>query len=93
MKSFYCYNCDKEYKINHNLNSDEKPVCPTCGEVIYELSQDNATSTNNATKMTDKDIQLEQLQSIRRIESMMNFFVVLTVINIIVAIISAMSIR
>lgn len=93
MKSFYCYNCDKEYKINHNLNSAEKPVCPTCGEVIYELTQDDEIPASNVSQLTDKDIQVEQLQSIRKIEAMMKFFVVLTVISIIASIIITMSIR
>lgn len=67
MKSLFCYICDKEYKVDQNLNSAKKRVCLTCGEKIYELSQDNETSIINDIKMTDKNIQLEILQAVRRI--------------------------
>lgn len=94
MKHFYCYNCDKEYNINCQSNQTDKQVCPDCGERIYELTEENNTNSNNTHQknITEKELLSQQAESLHNIENMIKFFVVLAVTNIIITIISAISI-
>lgn len=87
MKTFYCSNCNKTYAVQDDL-PDEKMVCPNCDNFIIEESKEE----NNIISLSHENILSEQFKSIRRIEGMMKFFVILTAINIIATIIGAISI-
>lgn len=94
MAIYYCPQCNKKYFFDGETSELKKEFkCEMCG---YQSVKSTRSSTQNTphydTTMSDSEIQIAQLKSLRNIESMIKFFVVLTVINIIATIIGAISI-
>lgn len=89
MAIYYCPQCNKKYFFDGETSEFEKEFrCEMCG---YPSTKSTRSSTQNTlhhnTTMSDREIQIAQLKSLHNIESMIKFFVVLTVINIIATII------
>lgn len=84
MAIYYCPQCNKKYFFDGETTEFEKEFkCEMCGYPSTKRTHISTQSTpKHSTTMSDSEIQIEQLKSLRNIERMMKLFYYTALIGI-----------